>query len=285
MQKNEKSIAKSLFFSFFSSLILHLSSFFTNFATNKPIVCMKRTLLLSWLIVSFFGIALYAQDMPAINPTAIFDGADGEEEGQSYSGSAPLTARFMANAENTDGWTAYYEWRFTREEEDTPYLIRYEEDTEYTFTTAGAHHIVLYATFTRGSEKVEYTDEYWSENDPITVSISESRLEMPNAFSPNDDRINDIYQAMGTQHGSGPQSIVEFDGYIFNRWGQQLYHWTDCYTYEAGWDGTYTGKPVKDGVYFCLVKAKGADGRRFTFRKDVNLLRGYREDTGTNGGE
>lgn len=23
-----------------------------------------------------------------------------------------------------------------------------------------------------------------------------------------------------------------------------------------GWDGTYKGKPVKEGVYFCLVKAK-----------------------------
>ena len=39
------------------------------------------------------------------------------------------------------------------------------------------------------------------------------------------------------------------------------------------------GKDVKQGVYFVLVKAKGADGRKFNIRKDVNLLRGYTETT------
>ena len=160
---------------------------------------MKRTLLLSWLIVSFSSIALYAQDLPTIHPTAFYEGKNGVEEGQSFSGSAPMNVRFVANAENTEGWTAYYEWRFTREEEDTPYLIRYEEDTEYTFVNAGAHHIVLYAIFTRGSERAEFTDEYWSENDPITISISESRLEMPNAFSPNDDKINEKHNENGDE--------------------------------------------------------------------------------------
>ena len=62
--------------------------------------------------------------------------------------------------------------------------------------------------------------------------------------------------------------------YIFNRWGQKLYEWTD----PAGeWDGTYNGKVVKDGTYFLLVKAKGADGRKYNIRKDVNVLTGYTE--------
>ncbi|MBO5997825.1 MAG: gliding motility-associated C-terminal domain-containing protein, partial [Alphaproteobacteria bacterium] len=156
---------------------------------------------------------------------------------------------FFANTQKAEGWTAYYEWRFTLQplsgqEEGEPYLIRYDEDTEVTFKEAGLHKIVCYAIFTRGDEKHEYTEEYWTqERDPLTVSISESRLEMPNAFSPNDDNINDFYQAKGTQHGgNGPQSIVEFEGIIFNRWGQRLYTWTDCYTYKAGWDGKYKGK-------------------------------------------
>ncbi len=38
---------------------------------------------------------------------------------------------------------------------------------------------------------------------------------------------------------------------------KKLFEWSDPAT---GWDGTYSGKPVKEGVYFCLVKAKGADG-------------------------
>ena len=103
-----------------------------------------------------------------------------------------------------------------------------------------------------------------------------SSLLMPNAFSPNGDGINDIYKPK-----SGYQNITEFHAYIFNRWGQKLFEWTDPAT---GWDGTYKGSPVKDGVYFCLVKAKGADGKIYNFKKDVNLLRGYIENQ-TNSGQ
>ena len=103
-----------------------------------------------------------------------------------------------------------------------------------------------------------------------------SSLLMPNAFSPNGDGINDIYKPK-----SGYQNITEFHAYIFNRWGLKLFEWTDPAT---GWDGTYKGSPVKDGVYFCLVKAKGADGKIYNFKKDVNLLRGYIENQ-TNSGQ
>ena len=101
------------------------------------------------------------------------------------------------------------------------------------------------------------------------MSIAESKLEMPNAFSPNGDGINDVYRAK-----SGYQSIVEFKATVFNRWGQKLYEWTDP---AGGWDGKYKGRDVAQGVYFVLVKAKGADGRRFNIKSDVNLLRGYTE--------
>lgn len=97
-----------------------------------------------------------------------------------------------------------------------------------------------------------------------------STLVMPNAFSPNNDRINDVYKVKSYQN------IVEFHAYIFNRWGQKLYEWTNI---DEGWDGKYRGNDVKQGTYFVLVKAKGADGQTYNIRKDVNLLRGYIEGT------
>ena len=97
---------------------------------------------------------------------------------------------------------------------------------------------------------------------------------MPNAFSPNGDGINDIYKPK-----DGYRNIEEFHAYIYNRWGQKLYEWTDPAT---GWDGTYRGKPVKEGVYFCLVKAKGADSVVYNIKRDVNLLRGYTEEQNSN---
>ena len=98
-----------------------------------------------------------------------------------------------------------------------------------------------------------------------TVVLTSS-LVIPNAFSPNHDEINEVFKV------KSHQNIVEFHAYIFNRWGQKLYEWTDL---EGGWDGTYQGKDVKQGTYFVLVKAKGADGQTYNIRKDVNLLRGY----------
>lgn len=217
--------------------------------------------------------ALTNDETPTISPTAIYTTPEGEEESTDYSGNAPLPGRFMANPQNVGAYSAYYEWRFTLEGGNEPYLTRYEENTEYTFTKAGTHNIVLYATFVNGKDTIAYTQEYWDETGPMRVTISESKLEMPNAFSPNGDGINDIYKAK-----DGYQSIVEFHAYIFNRWGQKLYEWNDP---AGGWDGKYKGKDVKQGVYFVLVKAKGADGRTFSIKRDVNLLRGYNEESGT----
>ncbi len=230
-----------------------------------------RTLL---LLVLCTALQAYADEVPTIDPQATFTTDEGEETGTSYSGSAPLTVVFHANAENVGMYTPHYEWRFTKEGETQPYLVRYEEDTEYTFTEAGSHRIVLYATFINGTDTVAYTKDYWQDAQPITIQISESKLEMPNAFSPNGDGINDIYRAKNNY-----QSIVEFDAYIFNRWGQKIYEWHDP---AGGWDGKFNGKDVKQGVYFVLVKAKGADGRKYNIKKDVNLLRGYTESNGVN---
>lgn len=238
--------------------------------SEKTIHPMTRIIICITLLLIFLDVhAQYV--VPEINPTATYTNSKGEEEtSEEYSGPAPLKALFQANPSNTDGWTEYYEWRFTKEGESEalePYLIRYEQDTEFTFTDSGSHRIVCYAVFTQGKDTIAYTDDYWSDAEPLRVTISESKLDMPNAFSPNGDGINDIYQAK-----TGYQSLVEFHAIIFNRWGQKIYEWDDP---AGGWDGTHHGQPARQGVYFVDVKAKGADGRSYHIRRDVNLLRGY----------
>ncbi|MCD8289640.1 MAG: gliding motility-associated C-terminal domain-containing protein [Prevotella sp.] len=235
-----------------------------------------RNILFTAILSAFSAFAAraaaYDSDIPTIDPSAVFTTADGEEEeGTSYSGSAPLDAVFYANAENTAGWSEYYEWRFTYEGETSPYLIRYEQDTSYKFTKAGSSKIVLYAKFTNDGDTIDYTEDYWLTATPITVSISESKIDFPNAFSPNDDGINDVYKAK-----EGYQSIVEFKAVIFNRWGQKVYEWTDP---AGGWDGKIHGKDAPQGTYFVRVWATGADGRKYNIKRDVNLLRGYKEES------
>ena len=116
------------------------------------------------------------------------------------------------------------------------------------------------------AQDVTETDSVASDSTTVLTST----LVVPNAFSPNNDQINDIFKVKSYQN------IVEFHAYIFNRWGQKLYEWTNI---DGGWDGTYRGNDVKQGTYFVLVKAKGADGETYNIRKDVNLLRGYIEGT------
>lgn len=213
------------------------------------------------------------------SPTAYFSytNDDGEEildeERDSYSGSAPVKVVFRANPQDIEGFTARYEWMiYEQGSEEKTFIHRFDEDIEYTFTHSGSFYIELKATFTKDGDVVAYPEE-GEEGRRFTVSISESHLEMPNAFSPGDeDDINRIYKVK--KH----QSIVEFKATIFNRWGQKLYSWDNI---NGGWDGKVNGRIVKNGVYFVNVVAKGADGRVYHIRKDVNVLTRFNEGNGT----
>lgn len=222
-------------------------------ATNR----FKTTLLASIFTLS----PLLA--MAGFTPTAYYtvDGTDMETTDIINNAQAPLTVTFKANPSDLGDAVPTYEWRFTREGNAEPFITRYEEETTYEFRESGSTSVSLYVAYDDTSEPELIST--------IRVSISASILEMPNAFSPNGDGINDIYRAKDTH-----QSIIEFHAYIFNRWGQKLYEWTDI---DGGWDGTFHGNPVGDGVYFVLVKAKGADGVEYNIKRDVNLLRDYTE--------
>lgn len=211
-----------------------------------------------------------AQSIPGANPVMTVITDEGEQEETSYEGSAPVEIRFEARPENLGSYTAYYEWRFyTQGNESSPYIIRYDENTAYTFMTSGQTFIDLLITFVDGKDTINYEMD-----EPFVVSVSESKLEMPNAFSPNGDGINDVYKAK-----DGWQSIVSFKAAIFTRWGKKLYEWNDP---DGGWDGKVNGHVVPDGAYYCIVQAKGADGKNYSIKKTVSVLTTYDEQsTGT----
>ena len=217
---------------------------------------MRKKLLSTLLIACFWPLIVLAD----FNPTAYYtiDGEEMESTDMIADAQAPLTVRFAANPTETEGDVGY-EWRFTREGEEKPFMTRYEETTTYEFKQSGMTKVELYVTMA-GYDEAELTATF-------SISITNSMLEMPNAFSPNGDGVNDIYKAKENH-----KSIVEFHAYIFNRWGQKIYDWTDI---NGGWDGTWNGKDVKDGTYYVLVKAKGADGINYEIKKDVNVLRKY----------
>lgn len=218
------------------------------------------------LIVLLASSKIQAQTSdPYLSPTATYTNDEGVEtvSDGDVSGQAPLAVTFRANPYNMEALSPSYEWHFLLEGEEKEFMVRYEQDTEYTFTTSGTTRVTFIARIE--GEAADST--------VFTVNVSESKLVFPNAFSPNGDEYNPVYKAKEYQ------SIIEFHAYIFNRWGQKLFEWTDP---AQGWDGTYNGHDVKEGVYFVLVKARGADGREYNIRKDVNLLRNFNETTTLN---
>lgn len=237
---------------------------------------MKRSIYILLLLALALPCVSFAQsDVEAPVPTALLTNSDGEQEelaeGDSYEGEAPLTVQFLANAQEYDDFSRVCTWTFMHDDNPEPVLIRYDADVSYDFRQAGLFTVGLKVVYTHRSNPnliLEY------EYEPFTISISESSLKVPNAFSPNGDGINDYFNVYDAK------SIVSFSAAIYNRWGQQLYSWgidkMDCE--ECGWDGTYKGSPVKDGVYFVVVSARGADGIVYDIRSDVNLLRGYTEE-------
>ena len=242
---------------------------------------MKKILIFLLFAMASAPLSMLAQQVDA---TAYYTNDDGDEmESKNINDAqAPLTVVFRANPSDMDDYSPSYEWHFmkTGTKDGTRELfVRYEEDTEYTFTESGTFNVILKTQLEQDGAVLD--------DQTIIVTIPESRLEFPNAFSPNDDGINDYYAAKGAKinykdggsssASDGYKSIVSFRAIIVNRWGQKLYEWTDI---DGGWDGKYNGTPVKDGVYFVQVTAKGADGKNYHIRKDVNLLRGYSEERG-----
>jgi gliding motility-associated-like protein len=175
---------------------------------------------------------------------------------ESFAAEAPLHVHFESNPSSLDPGAAI-EWNISNVAAGLN-LVRYEESFDFDFTQAGQNVITLSVR----------QDNMIVQSASIIITISASHLEMPNAFSPNGDGINDIYRAKKDKY----KSIIEFHAYIFNRWGQKLYEWSDI---TQGWDGTHHGRPVKDGTYFVLVKARGADGIEYNIRRDVNLIRNH----------
>ena len=179
-------------------------------------------------------------------------------------GSAPAVITFTAQP--TDA-VVFREWQFSRTEgfEDVDRRFSQDELT-YTFEEEGTIYVRYQCSDAGG--------KCFYESETYTVSIGASDIQCPNAFSPNGDGRNDEWKV-------SYKSIVSFECHIFNRWGQKMCSFTNP---ADGWDGKYKGKTVPTGVYFYVIKAKGADGKDYKLSGDINILQKGRS-TGTTGGE
>lgn len=99
------------------------------------------------------------------------------------------------------------------------------------------------------------------------VEYCTEKIFVPNAFTPNNDQINDIFSISAL-------NLDDFEFHIYNRWGELIYLTKNP---NFTWDGTKDGKPVPSDTYVWKIfyKIKEADGKIASKEEkgSLNLIR------------
>jgi len=97
----------------------------------------------------------------------------------------------------------------------------------------------------------------------ITV-IGEPFILIPNVFTPNGDKKNDVFTVES-------ENIETIEGVIYNRWGQLMFSWDHL---DGFWDGTtFSGSEAPDGTYFYIIKAKDFKAKEYLKKGGLTLIR------------
>lgn len=94
---------------------------------------------------------------------------------------------------------------------------------------------------------------------PETVPI----LTFPNAFSPNEDGINDEFRAVSNER------LESYSLQIYNRWGEQVFESTDI---NEAWDGSYKDRMGEIGVYVYVLQYQFVGGDAELKQGNVTLV-------------
>ena len=109
-----------------------------------------------------------------------------------------------------------------------------------------------------------------SEPEQTTISIAncpETIYYMPNSFTPDGDEFNQTWK---------PVFTAGFDAYdfqleIYNRWGELIWESRDA---TVGWDGTYNGRYVSEGIYtWKLTFGDAVNDARYNDYGHITIIR------------
>jgi hypothetical protein len=140
----------------------------------------------------------------------------------------------------------------------TDTAVTYTKKGKYTVTLTGVDSI----TGCSGSAQV------------VVDVVDEAQAQLPNVFTPNGDGNNDLFRPnLGIpcpdEEKSGKtcwNGIAEFQGTIFNRWGNKVYQWDN-------WNDAWDGKNASEGTYYYVIQATGENGEKVEYQGQITLLR------------
>jgi len=97
--------------------------------------------------------------------------------------------------------------------------------------------------------------------------IRDCYLNIPNAFSPDGDGLNDYFLPRELL-SSGLKSIKME---IYNRWGENIFSTTSIE--GRGWDGKYNGVLQPMSTYVYIIDAEFDNNLKKNFKGNVTLVR------------
>ena len=127
----------------------------------------------------------------------------------------------------------------------------------HTYTETGSYDVTIYVTYVGGCV-YELTK---------TIYIGESyELELPNAFTPNGDGLNDTFRPV--YYG-----FTEIVLKVFDTWGTLIYFEKAEKGKMNGWNGTINTRPAENGNYIYQVSGKTFNGELVYKNGPFTLLR------------
>ncbi|MCF8276277.1 MAG: gliding motility-associated C-terminal domain-containing protein [Flavobacteriales bacterium] len=128
---------------------------------------------------------------------------------------------------------------------------------EHFYTDTGNYEAIMIFTDDNGCQT---SDTVWIRVEP------EVRFWIPNAFTPNDDRINDTW---------GPKAFgfSEYEMWVYDRWGKLIFHSTDPF---EKWNGTLNNRGnqiMPLGVYAYRILARSVKNTIIKESGHVTLLK------------
>ena len=133
-----------------------------------------------------------------------------------------------------------------------------DQSPSYLFDDEGFYTVLLEATDDNGcDDTVSLTFEV----------LLQPVIYMPNAFMPTGTFENSRFKGYGI-------GVTQAEISIFNRWGSLIFHSDNVNEIlRAGWDGTFNGKNLNQGVYAYKLKAAFYNGKTFEKLGTVTLIR------------
>ena len=175
------------------------------------------------------------------SPTALFD----------YSPKPPQVNTAVDYANQSTGAISYL-WKFG--DGDSLFTLRRDTTVQHFFNATATFNSCLVAYNQYGC-----TDTFCV---PIVARVVPA-LDVPNAFTPNGDGVNDKVQVLGF-------GIARMNWRIYNRWGQLIFSTTNR---NEGWDGRYKGVLQPQEVYTYALDVEFSDGTKVTKTGDITLLK------------